>query len=572
MRRSVQTVPDRADNRQRLCRRRRRRSNIPTVRCASSSASPPAAGPTSSRAQSARSSAPISGRISLSRTVSAPTAPSPPRRSPMRRRTATRCSIPAPAISTTPYIYKKAAFDVLRDFAPIATAASSTATCWWSIRRRRCKTVPEFIAYAKANRVLYGSPGVGNLLHSPPSCSTSRPGIKMEHVPYRGASEVLTALLQGSIQVMFLSPTTALALVEEGKLRAIGFTGTQAVSGAAGRAAGQRVGAELPAVEHLGHLLRAGEDAAGDRRQAQRRDPARLDGAGGRQCGAAKAGYVPDGRTAGADGGILPQGSRGGRRGGEGRRNPAELNHQSRNRCKPCLMQISAASPSTTKSSASSGPSMALSPGGRNPYQQHHADRRAAWRRRAIACCCTTGAIAARPTSSFDPAASRNTRSGPTISTRCCKQFDMAPAIIGGSSSGARLALTFALRLSAVGAGADAVARHRRRLRGQAARRALLRPVRPPGGRGRHGGGLRRGAFRRADPQAAVQPRAADGDRSEGVHRDHAGLARAVRGGRRAAADRHHRGRPALDQGADLHHPGQRSHPRQRDRRGAPRG
>ena len=53
---------------------------------------------------------------------------------------------------------------------------------------------------------------------------------------------------------------------------------------------------------------------------------------------------------------------------------------------------------------------------------------------------------------------------------------------------------------------------------------------------------------------------------------DHAGLARAVRGGRRAAADRHHRSRLALDQGADLHHPGQRPHPRQRDRRGAPRG
>ena len=88
-------------------------------------------------------------------------------------------------------------------------------------------TVPDLIAYAKTNRVLYGSPGVGNLLHLIAELFNLKTGIKLEHVPYRGASEVMNALLQGSIQVVFVTPTTALALVEEGKLRAIGFSGSK---------------------------------------------------------------------------------------------------------------------------------------------------------------------------------------------------------------------------------------------------------------------------------------------------------------------------------------------------------
>ena len=211
------------------------------------------------------------------------------------------------------------------------------------------------------------------------------------------------------------------------------------------------------------------------------------------------------------------------------------------------------------------GPSMALSPGGRNPYAHVMpiAERMAAKGYRVLL---HDRRNCGASDASFDPSRSEYEVWADDLDD-LLTQFDMAPAIIGGSSSGARLALTFALALSAVGAGAAAVARHRRRLRGEAARRAILRPVRPPGGRGRDGRGLRRGAFRRADPQPAVQSRAADGDRSEGVHQDHAGLARAVRGGRGAAADRDQRGRPAFDPGADLHHSGQRSHPRQRDRR-----
>ncbi len=65
------------------------------------------------------------------------------------------------------------------------------------------RTVSDLIAYAKANRTLYGSPGVGNLLHLITELFNRKAGIKLEHVPYRGASDVLTALLQGSVHATF---------------------------------------------------------------------------------------------------------------------------------------------------------------------------------------------------------------------------------------------------------------------------------------------------------------------------------------------------------------------------------
>ena len=133
--------------------------------------------------------------------------------------------------------------------------------------------------------MLYGSPGVGNLLHIITELFNLKAGIKLEHVPYRGASEVINALLQGSIQVAFLTPATTVALIQEGKLRAIGFNGSKPFPELPNVPLVSASVPSISAVEHVGHLLRAGEDAGRDRRQAQWRDPARPESAGGRQCG-----------------------------------------------------------------------------------------------------------------------------------------------------------------------------------------------------------------------------------------------------------------------------------------------
>jgi tripartite-type tricarboxylate transporter receptor subunit TctC len=116
---------------------------------------------------------------------------------------------------------------VLRDLAPVATVGVLDGYFMLVNPALPVRNVAEFIAYAKANRVLYGSPGVGNLLHLAAELFNVKAGLTMEHVPYKGASEVLTALLNGSIQVMFVTPPSSAGLVREGKLRALATTGSK---------------------------------------------------------------------------------------------------------------------------------------------------------------------------------------------------------------------------------------------------------------------------------------------------------------------------------------------------------
>jgi tripartite-type tricarboxylate transporter receptor subunit TctC len=131
------------------------------------------------------------------------------------------------SIAPTPYVYKRLSYDLLRDLAPVATVGILDGYLMLVNPATPVRTVPEFIDYANKNRVLYGTPGVGNILHLVTELFRIRAGIALEHIPYKGASEVATALLGGSIQVMFVTPPSVLNLVKEGRLRAIGYTGAK---------------------------------------------------------------------------------------------------------------------------------------------------------------------------------------------------------------------------------------------------------------------------------------------------------------------------------------------------------
>jgi tripartite-type tricarboxylate transporter receptor subunit TctC len=52
-------------------------------------------------------------------------------------------------------------------------------------------------------------------------------GISMQHIPYKGASEVMNAMLAGSVNVMFVSPPSVMGLIKSGRVRALAFTGTK---------------------------------------------------------------------------------------------------------------------------------------------------------------------------------------------------------------------------------------------------------------------------------------------------------------------------------------------------------
>jgi tripartite-type tricarboxylate transporter receptor subunit TctC len=131
------------------------------------------------------------------------------------------------SIAPTPFIYKSLPYDVFKDLSPIATVGVLDGLLMLVNPASPAHNVREFIDYAKKNRVLYGSPGIGNGLHLAAALFNKATGLSMEHVPFKGASEVSAALLGGNIDVMFVTPPSVLGLVKDGKLRALAFTGSK---------------------------------------------------------------------------------------------------------------------------------------------------------------------------------------------------------------------------------------------------------------------------------------------------------------------------------------------------------
>jgi tripartite-type tricarboxylate transporter receptor subunit TctC len=130
-------------------------------------------------------------------------------------------------IAPTPYIYKNLGFDIHTDLTPVATQGVLDGLLMLVDAKSEIKTLQQFIAHAKTDRVLYGSPGVGNGLHLATELFSKAAGIKMQHVPYKGASEVMNGMLTGSVEVMFVTPPSVLGLIQAGRVRALGFTGTK---------------------------------------------------------------------------------------------------------------------------------------------------------------------------------------------------------------------------------------------------------------------------------------------------------------------------------------------------------
>ena len=86
-------------------------------------------------------------------------------------------------------------------------------------------TLAELIAYAKANpgKLNFGSVGFGNLTHIAGEALKLKAGINMQHVPYKGAPEVIAGLLSGQVQTTFIEVAGALPLARQGKIRALGI-------------------------------------------------------------------------------------------------------------------------------------------------------------------------------------------------------------------------------------------------------------------------------------------------------------------------------------------------------------
>jgi tripartite-type tricarboxylate transporter receptor subunit TctC len=129
-------------------------------------------------------------------------------------------------MAANPALYPNLSYDPLRDLVPLTNAVVSPIVVVVH-PSLPITSIKELIAYAKAHpgKLNYGSAGVGNTLHLAAEMFCLTTGTSMTHVPYKGASQALTDLLGGSIQIMFDLPQTPLANIQAGKLRALAVTG-----------------------------------------------------------------------------------------------------------------------------------------------------------------------------------------------------------------------------------------------------------------------------------------------------------------------------------------------------------
>jgi tripartite-type tricarboxylate transporter receptor subunit TctC len=129
----------------------------------------------------------------------------------------------ANAINAT--LYKNLRFDYMRDFEQVASVDVVPNVMDINIDVP-AKTVPEFIAYCRANpgKVSMGSGGVGSSPHVTGELFKMMAGVDILHVPYRGVAPATTDLLGGRIQVLFDTLPAAVANIRAGKIRALAVT------------------------------------------------------------------------------------------------------------------------------------------------------------------------------------------------------------------------------------------------------------------------------------------------------------------------------------------------------------
>jgi tripartite-type tricarboxylate transporter receptor subunit TctC len=129
----------------------------------------------------------------------------------------------ANAINAT--LYDKLNFNFIRDIAPVATISRNTYVMLVH-PSMPAKTVPEFIAYAKAHprKINMASAGTGSPPHVCGELFKMMAGVDLLHLPYRGGGPALTDLLGGQVQVYFATTVASIEYIRAGRLRALAVT------------------------------------------------------------------------------------------------------------------------------------------------------------------------------------------------------------------------------------------------------------------------------------------------------------------------------------------------------------
>lgn len=127
-------------------------------------------------------------------------------------------------ITAQPLLFKNR-IDILTQVTPVGMIATAPHVLVVS-DKAPFRSLPELIAYAKANpeKVNFGSAGVGGLAHLGTELLARSTGIKVAHIPYKGAAMAISDLVSGQIQAIFGTMPSFTGMIEKGAMHAIGIT------------------------------------------------------------------------------------------------------------------------------------------------------------------------------------------------------------------------------------------------------------------------------------------------------------------------------------------------------------
>jgi tripartite-type tricarboxylate transporter receptor subunit TctC len=135
------------------------------------------------------------------------------------------------SVTTNATLYQHLSFDFIRDIVPIAMISTLPLVMLVNVDNP-AKTVPEFVAWAKANpgKVNMASGGTGSASHIGGEFFKTMTGVDMLHVPYKGGAPATTDLMGGTIQVYFSPLPESIGVVKGGKVRALAVTTAKRVA------------------------------------------------------------------------------------------------------------------------------------------------------------------------------------------------------------------------------------------------------------------------------------------------------------------------------------------------------
>ena len=125
-----------------------------------------------------------------------------------------------------PTLYPNVGYDPRKDFAPVGLIATSALVVLVNTSVP-ANTIGELIALARRDpgKLNYASAGVGSGIHLGAELFATMAGVKLTHIPYKGSAPALTDLVGGHVAIYFSSLPPAIALIKEGKVRALAVTG-----------------------------------------------------------------------------------------------------------------------------------------------------------------------------------------------------------------------------------------------------------------------------------------------------------------------------------------------------------